>query len=82
MSYVRFVVNNRVLFNGEFHPGAPQPKFIEDMADRLKPGSLQRPEPHMMAAMTTVGLAVARQADIEVDIATGPNWWTLNVKEN
>lgn len=83
MSYVRIVVNEKVLFDGDFSQWVDRPpEFIADMAERLKPGALQKPEPHMLAVMSTFGTAVASQTDVVIEASTGPGWWTLNVKEH
>jgi hypothetical protein len=82
VSHARIVVNDKVLFDGE--PGqwvSRPPEFIADMAEKLKPGALQKPEPHMQAIVLAFGLAMAREADIVIEAATGPGWWTLDVKE-
>lgn len=82
MSYARIVVNDEVLFDGELSQWvARPPDFVANMADMLKPDSIRKPEPHMLAIMATFGEAMARQADIVIQASTGPGWWMLNVKE-
>jgi len=73
MSYVRIVVNEKVLFDGDFSQWVDRPpEFIADMAERLKPGAIQKPEPHMLAVMSTFGTAVASQTDVVMEVSTGP----------
>jgi hypothetical protein len=82
MSHCRIVLNEKVLFDGEVTEWvARPPDFIAEMAECLKPGALTRPQPHMLAIMSTFGDAVARSADIIIEATTGPGWWTLAVKE-
>lgn len=82
MSHARIVVDHKVLFDGDLSQWvARPPEFIAEMADQLKPGALQKPEPHMLAIMSTFGQAMAAQSDITIEAETGPGWWTLKVKE-
>lgn len=83
MSYARIVVDQKVLFDGELNQWiARPPDFIANMAEQLKPNSMQKPQPHMMAVAFAFSEAMAKQADIIIEAVTGPGCWTLNVKEN
>lgn len=82
MSYARIVIDEKVLFDGELNQWAARPpEFIADMAEQMKPNSIQKPKTHMLALMCAFSDAMARQADIIAEVSTGPGWWTLNVKE-
>ena len=82
MSSAHITVDGKVVLAGEFAQWVQRtPDFIADMADKLKPGAVVKPEPHMLALMATFSEAMARQADIHIDVSTGPGWWTLHVKE-
>lgn len=83
MSHARIVVNEKVLFDGDLEQWVERPpEFIADMADKLKPGALQKPEPHMVAMMTVFGDAMAKGSDIVIEAAGGPGWGTLTWKEH
>ena len=82
MSSATIIVNGKVVLDGQFDQWVQRPpEFIVNMAEKMKPGALQKPEPHMIALMATFSEAMTRQADISIDVSTGPDWWTLNVKE-
>ena len=82
MSTARIIVDGKVLLDGDFVQWVQRPpEFIVEMAEQLKPGALQKPEPHMVALMATFGEAMARQTDIFIEVSTGPGWWTLKAKE-
>ena len=82
MSRARIVVNNNVLFDDDLSQWvARTPDFVAKLGDLVKPNTLAKPEPHMIAIMSTFGQAMAAQTDIVIEATTGPGWWTLNVKE-
>jgi len=83
MSLVRIVVNDKVLFDGELNQWVERPpEFVAEMAHMLQPGAVQRPQAHMLALMAVFGEAMARQADIDIQVSTGIGWWSMHVKEN
>lgn len=82
MSHAHITVNDEVILDGEFAQIMVQPpEWLADVVAKMQPNSAQMPEPHMVAVMGTCGLALARQVDITIDVVTGPDWWTMTVKE-
>jgi len=82
MSYVRIVVNEKVLFDGDFSQWSTGHRNSSQTCRAAQAGAIQKPEPHMLAVMSTFGTAVASQTDVVMEVSTGPGWWTLNVKEH
>lgn len=82
MSHARIVVNGEALFDSDLSQWVERtPQFMAEMAAMLNPNALQKPQPHMIAILTTFSQAMAAQIDISIEASTGPGWWTLNVKE-
>jgi hypothetical protein len=82
VSHARIVVNTEVLFDGDLGQWVDRtPQFMAEMAHLMNPNALQKPQPHMLAVLTTFSQAMAAGIDISIEAATGPGWWTLNVKE-
>lgn len=82
MSSVHITLNDEVVVDGNFNEFTAQlPGFLDDIIQNMQPTSAQRPKPHLVAVMGTFADAVTRQSDITIDVATGPDWWTMTVKE-
>jgi hypothetical protein len=82
VSHARIVVDSEVLFDGDLSQWVERtPQFLADMAEKINPNALQKPAPHMIAILSTFSQAMAAGIDIVIEAATGPGWWTLNVKE-
>lgn len=83
MSHTRIVVDNEVLFDGQLDQWAQRnpPDFIKQMAEQVKPGAISKPKVHMLAISLAFSEALARQADIVINVSTGPGWWTMESKD-
>lgn len=82
MSSIQITINDQVVLDGDFSElTARPPDFLTDIIADMQPNSAVRPKPHLIAVMGTFTEAMLRQIDITIDVATGPDWWTMTVKE-
>lgn len=83
MSFVQVTINEEIMCDGEFSELTVRlPDFLNDIVEKMQPHSAQQPESHLICVMGAFAEAVARRVvSITIDVSTGPDWWTMTVKE-
>jgi len=75
MSYVRIVIDNEKVFDGELEQWQATPP--DYFRDRIRPDA--KPEPWLKAIMIVMADAALTNQSVSIEAITGPSWWSIEV---